>query len=242
MNKNTSRIAARVLLTLVLAVSLCGIMIQAQIPNEVVLHSFSGASTHDGSSPYGGLVLGADGVFYGATWSGGTIAAGTVFRINADGSGYAVLRSFTWSPDGEGPCGSLIQGSDGAFYGETQFGGTSNQGSVFMINTNGTVYKELYSFTNTPDGANPDGSLVQGGDGALYGTTAYGGITNAGTVFKISTDGSGYSVLHSFTNTPDGSNPLTGLTLGMDGALYGVSGGGVNLVGTVFTIKTKGAG
>jgi uncharacterized repeat protein (TIGR03803 family) len=242
MNKNTSRIAARVLLTLVLAVSLCGIMIQAQIPNEVVLHSFSGASTHDGSSPYGGLVLGADGVFYGATWSGGTNAAGTVFRINADGSGYAVLRSFTWSPDGEGPCGSLIQGSDGAFYGETQFGGTSNQGSVFMINTNGTVYKELYSFTNTPDGANPDGSLVQGGDGALYGTTAYGGITNAGTVFKISTDGSGYSVLHSFTNTPDGSNPLTGLTLGMDGALYGVSGGGVNLVGTVFTIKTNGAG
>lgn len=247
MKKDEPSFTTRILLTLALAATMCG-MAKAQTPNETVLHQF-GATPADGGYSYGGLARGVDGVLYGATWAGGTNGCGTVFRINPDGSGFAVLHSFAWSPDGADPYGTLTQASDGALYGTTQFGGTNNNGSVFKISTNGTAYQDLYSFTNTPDGATPYGGLVQGGDGALYGTTAWGGTNNAGTVFKINTDGSGYTVLHSFTNTSfdgpplDGGNPYTGLMLGMDGALYGVtSQGGTNLLGTVFRINTNGTG
>lgn len=214
----------------------------AQSCGELVLHSFN-PGVYDGASPYGSLIQGQDGALYGLTWGGGSKASGTVFRMNADATGYSVLYSFTNSPDGSAPDSGLAQGSDGVLYGTTYYGGANHAGTVFKLNTNGTGYAVLYSFTNSPDGAYPYAGLLQGRDGALYGTTYGGGASNLGTVFRINTDGSGYSRLHDFGNSPDGSTPFAGLVQGEDGMLYGTtSAGGVSLLGTVFAINTNGSG
>jgi uncharacterized repeat protein (TIGR03803 family) len=213
---------------------------RAQLGGERVLHSFT-AGPGDGQSPYSPVLLGADGALYGTTWGAGAKSAGTIFRINPDGSSYAVLRSFTNTPDGATPFAGLIQGRDGVLYGATYYGGTSNAGTIFKISTNGLGYAVLRSFTDSPDGANPHGSLVQGQDGALYGTTYGGGTAGIGTVFKLNPDGGGYSVLHSFTNAPDGMTPFAGLIQGSDGRLYGTtSGAGAYSAGTVFALGTNG--
>ena len=151
-----------------------------------LLHSFSG--NNDGANPFGALVQGRDGNFYGTT-SGGTNNAGTVFQISTDGA-FTSLYSFTGGADGATPGTGLVQGNDGNLCGTTSAGGTStNQygqcnGTVFQISTNG-AFTSLYSFTGGSDGADPLAGLVQGSDGAFYGTTSGGGQGGHGTVFRL---------------------------------------------------------
>jgi uncharacterized repeat protein (TIGR03803 family) len=213
---------------------------RGQSINLSVLHQFI-AGNNDGASPYSELTQGADGVLYGTTWSGGTNAAGIVFRINRDGGGFTILHHFGSAADGSTPFDGVIQAGDGFLYGTTYYGGTNSNGTIFKIDTNGSFYSVLYRFTNSPDGANSYGGLVQGLDGALYGTT-YAGGSGPGTVFKINTDGGGYSVLHSFTNFTDATQPFSRLVQGSNGLLYGTTySGGPNILGTVFQINTNGS-
>jgi uncharacterized repeat protein (TIGR03803 family) len=160
---------------------------------------------------------------------------------------FTSLYSFTGTNDGAMPEAALVQGSDGNYYGTTDRGGTNDWGTVFKISTNGAL-TTLYSFgsvqdTNgTPlDGGWPSAALVQGRDGYFYGTTYSGGTNNAGTVFKISTNGA-LTSLYSFTGGKDGGNPFAGLVQGRDGNFYGTTSdldtGGH---GTVFKISTNGA-
>ena len=124
-------------------------------------------------------------------------------------------------------------------YGTAYSGGTNGWGTVFKINPDGTGYATLYSFTNTPDGANPAADLIVSG-GILYGTTEHGGSAGLGTVFAISTNGTGYTILHSFTGSPDGANPEAGL-LRLGNTVYGTTyAGGSAEYGTVFEIGTTG--
>jgi uncharacterized repeat protein (TIGR03803 family) len=207
--------------------------------SETVLHDFGSAG--DGAEPYAGLILASDGNFYGTTDSGGTGAAGTVFKITPGGS-ETVLYSFLGTPgDGEGPLASLIQGSDGNLYGTTTSGGTNNRGTVFRLTLTGTE-TVLYSFAGgTGDGAYPQASLIQGTDGNFYGTTLEGGTSNNGTVFKM-TPGGVETVLYSFAGTPsDGASPEAGLIQASDGNFYGTTSyGGANNYGTVFEITQSG--
>lgn len=92
------------------------------------------------------------------------------------------------------------------------------------------------------DGSGPVGSLVQGSDGALYGTTRGGGTNGVGTVFRVGPDGSGYQVLYSFSGQPDGGGPPAGLIFGTNGALYGLTAaGGASNIGTIFGINSDGS-
>jgi uncharacterized repeat protein (TIGR03803 family) len=126
----------------------------------------------DGAAPTGGLVLGADGNFYGTTSSGGAFGGGEVFKITARGV-LTVLHSFKGA-DGDTPYAALVQGIDGNFYGTTNTGGTNQYGTVFKITPSGTV-TTLYNFcsqTNCADGAQPLYSgILFGINGDLYGTT-----------------------------------------------------------------------
>lgn len=206
-----------------------------------VLHSFSSSAT-TGSEPRGSLTL--DGtVLYGTTLRGGAADAGTVFRIGTDGSDFAVLHSFSGSTgDGSSPRGALAIG-DGVLYGTTSRGGASGFGTVFRIDSDGSDFALLHSFTTSgADGSEPEGSLVLDG-GVLYGMTPRGGASDAGTVFRIGADGSGFATLHSFSGTAsDGANPYGSLTLAGD-VLYGMtSDGGPSGDGTVFRIGTGGSG
>ncbi len=198
---------------------------------------------HDFGSVDGGpltLMQAADGAFYGTS--------GVFFKIDGNGSNYTILRTFTNEVEGILPLGPLLQASDGELYGTTFFGSTNNNGAIFTMNTNGTALKVLHAFGGGTDSANPVGGLIQGSDGALYGTASGSqGSGIGGTIFKIDTDGNNYKVLHGFTGVPnDGSEPFGSLVESSEGVLYGTTylgGTGPNGgLGTIFKIGLDGNG
>jgi len=136
----------------------------------------------DGMYPLAGLTS-SDSVLYGTTPSGGSPEGGTVLRLNTDGTGYSVLMSFPECADARGPPGGLTL-SGNMLYGTTSSGGSSNLGTVFMLNTDGTGYAVLKSFAGASEGAKPVGGLALSGN-VLYGTTEAGGIFDSGTLFKL---------------------------------------------------------
>ena len=107
------------------------------------------------------------------------------------------------------------------------------------------VFTTLLNFMGS-NGNNPRSSLVQGPDGNFYGTTASGGYTRSGTVFKITPSGT-LTDLYSFCQNRgkcnDGINPDAGLVLATDGNFYGTTGSGGPApvgAGTVFKITPQG--
>jgi uncharacterized repeat protein (TIGR03803 family) len=180
----------------------------------------------------------AGSTLYGTTSQGGSSDNGVVFKVNTDGSGYAVLKSFTGG-DGRDPEADLVLAGS-TLYGTTVDGGSSGNGVVFKINTDGSDYEVLKSFTGL-DGELPWAGLALSGMN-LYGVTQYGGIyqhggsNDWGTVFKINTDGSGFSVLKDFASG-DGANPWADLMLSGT-TLYGTTRfGGDFGQGVVFTVS-----
>jgi uncharacterized repeat protein (TIGR03803 family) len=208
--------------------------------NLTTLYSFTGGA--DGAQPSGGLIQASDGYLYGATLVGGASSAGVVFRTDTSGN-ITTLYSFSGGTDGYGPEGSLIQATDGYFYGVTQNGGdltceilpTSGCGTIFRIDSTGNL-TTLYSFTGGADGANPSEALLQGRDGFLYGTTLYGGnstcsvsaYTGCGTIFKIDTKGN-FTTMHEFSGNSDGGVPYSALIQATDGDFYGTATAGGDL-------------
>jgi len=173
----------------------------------ITLYSFTNGN--DGANSQAGLIQGTDGRLYGTTQSGGASGFGTVFALNPAGTGFTTLYSFTNGNDGAIPFGSLIQGTGGRLYGTAQVGGTSGNGTVFVVNTDGTGFATLYSFTGGNDGANPEAGLIKGNDGRLYGTAANGGASSNGTVFANSTNSAIAGSTATFTVLATGTAPLS---------------------------------
>ena len=147
------------------------------------LYSFTGGT--DGYAPVGSLIQGTDGYLYGAT-EHNTIRNfqfyGTIFRISTNGM-FATLYPLNYT-DGAYPYAGLIQGSDGNFYGTTYSGAYDSNGTVFQITAAGTL-STLVAFDGFNDGAHPESALVEGVNGALYGTTTASGPGGKGTVFRL---------------------------------------------------------
>ncbi len=149
--------------------------------------------------------------------------------------------------NGVAPGVPLVQGLDGNFYATSGGGPVCNPpggtcGTVFKLTAGGTL-TTLYDFCPHPNCADGDSptALVQATNGDFYGTTAYGGASNYGTVFKI-TEGGKLTTLHSF-NGADGAFPFAGLVQGTDGNFYGTtsSGGANRYFGIVFRMTPRGA-
>lgn len=222
----------------------------------------------DGSAPLAGLIQGSDGSLYGTTINGGANVSscivfqaggcGTVFKITPGGK-LTTLYSFCaqeFCSDGTTPTASLIQATDGNFYGTTSYGSGCpgyGCGSVFRITPGGslsTIYRFCTGYPDCSDGANPSSALVQGADGNLYGVTPRGGDRGEdGTVFRITPEGK-LTTLYDFcsqSDCADGGHP-TGLSAGTDGNFYGTTADGGNITrscpsgcGTVFSITPSGA-
>jgi uncharacterized repeat protein (TIGR03803 family) len=140
-----------------------------------VLHNFTGS---DGSSSWS-LIQAADGNFYGATVAGGTSNAGVVFKITPNGT-YSVLYNLNGTTDGLNAYSSLVQATDGNFYGVTDMGGTLGYGTIYKSTPQG-AYSVVHNFDDT-NGANPWSTLTQNTNGILYGDTFKGGkLTICGT-------------------------------------------------------------
>lgn len=150
--------------------------------NETVLYAFTGAA--DGGYPVGGVIHDPAGNFYGTTNGGGASGAGVVFKLDPSGH-ETVLYSFTGGADGGYPVWvTLARDSAGNLYGTTSGGGTVGDGVVFKVDTS-VSETVLHSFTGGADGNTPYAGVVLGPDGNLYGTTPFGGQTNAGVVYEI---------------------------------------------------------
>lgn len=150
------------------------------------MHSFQ---TTDGADPQGGLIQAADGNFYGATEDGGTYNYGTVFKMTPKGK-LTMLHSFSGGTDGDTPVSTLIQATDGNFYGTASYDGKyPNFGTIFKITSSGT-FTTLYNF-DSKHGSYPYAGLLQATSGEFYGATFAGGSSSAcefgcGTVFSLS--------------------------------------------------------
>jgi uncharacterized repeat protein (TIGR03803 family) len=213
----------------------------------VILWRF-GTVPFDGLNSWAGLVQGSDDSFYGTTFLGGTNNLGTVFRLSSAGNGgytNKTLKSFTGiNGDGANPASKLIFGADGFLYGTTLNGGTNNIGTVFKLLPTGGSFTTLRSLaTASGDGAHPYAGLVQGTNGMLFGTCSNGGASGAGVVFRINTNGSGYTNIRSFGGAADGTNAVASVVCDTNNTLYGVTlRGGTSGLGTVFKINGDGTG
>ena len=220
------------------------------------LHRFSGldytvfpGTNGDGAGPATGLTL-SGGTLYGTAGSGGGWGWGCLFAVGANGLGFTNLHSLKYA-EGEYPGPLLLAGH--TLYGAGAGGGANGYGSLFKINTNGTGFASLHHFTipdylagTNEDGVYPQGSLVLSGN-TLYGATHQGGHFKNGTIFRITTNGTGFMVLHHFSATnaaglnADGASPHAGLVL-WSNLLFGTAQlGGSSGCGTVFQLRTDGA-
>lgn len=204
---------------------------------ETVLYSFcSEKKCADGAGP--GPLISANGMLYGATSIGGTYGNGTVFTLDLNTGSETVLYSFCSKPkckDGGDPAAGLIK-ANGLLYGTTLQGGTFGGGTAFSINLGTGAETVLHSFGSGSDGQYPTASLIDV-NGTLYGTTGYGGASNAGTVFALDPNTGRENVEYSFCgkrNCADGAYPVASL-IDVSGTLYGATQqGGIYNAGTVF--------
>jgi uncharacterized repeat protein (TIGR03803 family) len=239
------------------ALSGCGVIYQLTQGTsgwtESVLYRFANAS--DGAFPYANLVLDPRGNLYGTTTQGGYLSGncapygcGNVFQLRHTGSGWALntLYSFTYDSDGTAPFGGVLFDKAGNMYGTTSGGGSGFGGTAFELVYSGKgtwSFQLLYSFGGS-NGSSPESALVARGN-EFFGTTYSGGTGSGcffgspcGTVFMLTqtTKGWAETVLHSFSNNGDGTNPESGVIIGKN-ALYGAAySGGAHGEGAVYTI------
>jgi uncharacterized repeat protein (TIGR03803 family) len=224
---------------------------QSGPPIDVTIPTLVSFNGMNGSTPEGSLIVDANGDLFGTTESGGTNGHGTVFEIAETAGGYAstptTLVNFSYTNEGY-PLGGLVIDTAGDLFGTTASGGANYDGTVFEIVKTAGGYAStptvLLSF-NGANGQDPQAGLIIDANGDLFGTTAYGGANNDGTVFEIAKTAGGYAstptVLLSF-NGANGQDPQAGLIMDANGDLFGTTySGGANNDGTVFEIaKTAG--
>lgn len=241
-NKNLSllsRVGKRVVRTRPLAGSICPAILAAlcallllvarpaQAQTEAVLNSFTG--TPDGASPTSRLTF-QNGNLYGTTKTGGAYGNGSVFQLSPAGNGkwtetllYSFCPASPSCTDGQNPTYSyVIFDKAGNMYGTAYAGGSSGNGVVFKLSQSGNTWTEtvLYSFANSPDGANPINGLIMDPAGNLFGTTYAGGAAGGnGTVFEMSQSAGVWSEQPLFAINSIGS----GLIMDSAGNIYGTT-------------------
>lgn len=207
-----------------------------------ILHTFTSGAI-DGANPMGLLLDGS--TLYGTTHTGGLPNAGTIYRMNTDGTGFNLLHSFSGvGIDGQNPRGNLT------LDGTTLYGTTGSiGGSVFKIETNGSNFAKLHHFNSSPQTSpqHPVTGIALSGS-TLYGTTAGGGshadlLGSGGTIFSLATTGTAFTLIHEFDpGTSGGFHPRTPLTISGQ-TMYGMTlASSQDHSGVIFTINTTGTG
>ena len=205
-----------------------------------VLHSFTGS---DGRTPAAPLTPVGDTLF-GVTPQGGSADQGVAFAVNTNGDAFQVLHDFAGGADGSFPGPLTVVGS--MLFGLTQAGGGNHSnGTLYAMNMDGSGFQVLHSFGNTGNDSHGDDTGLTVVGGSLYGMSSGGGNNNMGGIFSISTNGTGYGMVYSFSS--DNGNgffpgPYSSLTL-VGTNLFGFTNeGGTSNVGTVFMLQPGSAG
>jgi len=161
----------------------------------------------------------------------------SIFILNKDGTDYTKVHQFSNTCPNDG----LLLASNNRFYGTTSSGGEFHNGTIFMFDPVANQFATIYSF-ETWGGASPNGFLIEGNDGFLYGTTTTGyGAPVGGSVFKIGKDGSSFMSIKGFADVSQGRDIYGGLTKSEDGTLFGsFNYGGQFERGGIFRLNTNG--
>jgi uncharacterized repeat protein (TIGR03803 family) len=233
-----------------------------------VIHTFNNLNPH---LPGGGVCAGDDDWLYGMVVFNGSNNEGAAYRIKKDGTGFIKLFDLGTGTSANGTpfyhtdgkvyfnAGNVIKVFDPLTMGVTNVGPNGLLYSknllidsddyiyylgfqrLSKVKTDGSDYMQLHMFDQNTEGADGDKGVTEGPDGTLYGLQNIGGTDNGGTIFSIQKDGSGFSVLHHFTNAT-GYNPESKLEF-FDGKLYGTtSRGGNSDIGVLYTINPDGSG
>ena len=198
-----------------------------------VVHTFNSASSTNGGSPWGSLLLASDGKFYGLTLTGSPY--GILFSCTPAGS-FSKLASFNPTAHGSGLTGSLVEMGSGNLFGMAKTGGTGERGTFYKIKISGSILTKLADFSYFSNGSQPETSLLKAANGKLYGLTSAGGINNSGTLFRMNPDSGTFTKLHDFAAL---AKPEGKLIQASDGKLYGLTyGGGTSGAGTIFSFDT----
>ncbi len=213
----------------------------------------------NGTESEGNLIFDTAGNLYGTTGDQYDPSLITVFQLSPNAGGTWTENVLWTATGGHEPLNiraGVIFDASGNLYGTSQYGGASDCGTVFKLthNSDGS-----WSENNLHDFDCSDGDWAIGGvtfdkAGNLYGTTTFGGASNAGVVYQLTPNGDGtwtYHLLHTFTTGSDGAFPGHGsLVFDSKGNLYGTAAGGaqgncsvINVgCGTVFTMSPKANG
>lgn len=197
------------------------------------LIDFNGAG--NGRTPVGSLIKATNGLLYGLTLYGGVNNNGVLFSYDPITTTYTKHVDFNFSITGGAPQGSLIQATDGMLYGLTSQGGANNYGVLFRFDPSTNTFTNLYDFNGSANGTGPSGSLVQSGNGKLYGLTRFGGANSKGVLFEYDLSTDTYTKKVDFDGANNGANPRGSLTEASNGKLYGMTtSGGANSQGVLF--------
>lgn len=191
-------------------------------------------SAVNGSSPWGAPIL-KNGILYGLTTAGGSYNGGVLYSYDIASHVYTPLHHFD-PAEGTSPKGSLLEASNGIFYGLTSAGGAGNVGTIFSHNPVNNLFNVLHSFTaDLSEGSGPEGTLMQAADGKLYGVTRNGGSNNMGVLFSYDIVQNTFVKLFDFTYST-GSNPTGDLYQSANLMLYGsASNGGSGNSGVLYS-------
>jgi uncharacterized repeat protein (TIGR03803 family) len=199
--------------------------------------------SNSGSHPFGSLLTSENGKMYGMS-SGKDIynlSDGSIFEWDPKTCNFQNKFDFD-DKMGSHPKGSLMQASNGKFYGMTENGGAwfdetnstyKAYGVLFEWDPVSEIYLKKIDFNNV-DGRNPVSNLVQANNGKLYGMTPYGGASNKGVLFEWDIDSNIYTKRIDFNNI-NGEFPIDALLLAGNGKLYGTTpSGGLYSNGVLF--------
>jgi len=203
-----------------------------------VLHTFAGGTT-DGCNPWGGLTRDQAGNLYGTTFGCGASNTGTIFQIDTKGN-FTLLHSFVWYIEGQLPqYTSLLLDKLGNLYGVAAWGGSANQGTLYMLSPSGAL-TVLHNFAGgATDGCHPVGTPAMDRAGNFYGVTDSCGSSNDGIIWKVSNTGV-ETVLWNFTGGADGAVPFGGVLVDAKSNLYGDTSGGNTNVGSAYRLSASG--
>jgi uncharacterized repeat protein (TIGR03803 family) len=212
-----------------------GVLFEYNPNTDTYTKKFDFAGTPNGSYPFGSLLQASNGKLYGLTSEGGIYNGGVLFEYDPVIDTCIKKLDFDGATNGNRPTGTLIQASNGKFYGMSERGGANNYGVLFEYDPILDTCISKLDFAGATNGRYPGGSLIQASNGNLYGMTSSGGVNNKGVIFEYDPDTCTYVKKIDFSGIIDGYQPHGSLMQASNGKLYGMTYyGGANNMGVLF--------
>ncbi len=203
--------------------------------NQEVVFSFETVQ-----NPEGGLTEYENGDFYGLSSGGGKYHFGVIYRFELEEGRFTKILDFDGEEMGKEAIDRMIYASNGKMYGTTLYGGVHDKGVLFEFDPQTESFKKIMDFDGQDKGAEPMGTLLEGIDGKLYGTTASGGTNDDGVLFSYDLSANVFAKVFDFEGIVSGAMPVGSLIQKSDGIIYGMTKwGGANDDGVIFRYEPE---